>query len=158
MSVWNEDLEEWEIRIIDFDSTFKDGVCMKPSLGYSDDFRKDFFIGYDLSRLFDDIKHSYTDYRNKRDKEKKRMTHRILQQQKKGNLLDIDPYQSDDEVKDWDKSNIQYPPEFIDFMFSLPCGDPEFPEQCPQMSGSEIKKKLIALAEQHNVPIPVLSQ
>lgn len=154
MGVWNEELEEWETRIIDFDSAFKDGVCMKPSLGYADDYRKEFYIGYDLSRLFDDLKHSYTDYRNKREKEKKRMTHRILQQQKQGELLDIDPYQSDEEVREWDTNNIEYPREIIEFMFSLPCSDPEFPVQCPEMSGANVKKRLVELAETHGVPKP----
>jgi len=82
------------------------------------------------------------------------MTHRILQQQKNGEMMDIDPYESDDEVKEWDTSNIQYPKEFIEFMFELPCGDPEFPEPCPEMSGASIKQRLIELAEKHGLSAP----
>ena len=155
--LWTDNVMIWytgskpKVCIIDFDCTFKKGVCENPALGYGNDYRKDFFIGYDLSRLFDDIKHSYDNYKLKRTVCKNKYTKRILKQQQKGQCLEIDPYASDSETKEYDEVNIKFTPDIIEFIYSLELSDPSEPTQAPHMSGASIKQRIIEFAKKKNI-------
>lgn len=140
-----------EIRIIDFDACFCKGVCESPNLGYSEFKRSKFYIGYDLSRLFDDLLQSHQSYIKKRSREKRKTKYRIHNNHKKGEELSKESDASDTNVKEWDFCNIQYPKEFIEWMQSLPISDPEFPEDCPDLSGHKIKQSLKQLAKRNAI-------
>ena len=150
-SLSHENNEIPEIRIIDFDASFCKGVCESPNLGYSEFKRTAFYIGYDLSRLFDDLLQSHKSYMKKRSREKRKTKYRIHNNHKKGEELSKESDASDTNVKEWDFCNIQYPKEFLEWMSSLPLTDPEFPENCPEMSGHKIKQSLKQLAKKHKI-------
>lgn len=142
-----------EIRLIDFDASYKKGVCDKPNLGYSEDYRKEFYIGYDLSRLFDEILECWDKYQTERQREKKRRSYYIKQQQKKGKYKDVNPNESTSSLMEFDFGYIQYPEELIEWMRTLPITDPEFPEPQPDMSGERIKSQLIKLAKKNSIDL-----
>ena len=159
MSFWKENLYEYrhytvpEIRIIDYDSSYKKGVCENPSLGYSEEQRTRFYIGYDLCRLFDELIHMYTNYKEKKEHQRQKKAAKIKKMKQKGQCLDLDPYESDDDLREYDEDNVQYPKEFLEWMFDLPIDDPAYPKDNQRLSGKNIKQELIELANKNGIDL-----
>ena len=154
--LWTDNIMIWitdirtRICIIDFDASFKKGVCDKPALGYTNDYRTKFYIGYDLNRFFDEILHYYKHYIKERQKCKNRKRkERLKKQQKEKNGSDLD--ESDSEIEQYDQDNPKYPPKIIKFIESLPLYNPEEPKQWPQMSGNTMKERILNFAKEQGI-------
>lgn len=150
MLKWLPDQEEssddfrFQVKIIDFDSAFKKNSRVKnPSYGGADKYRNKFILGYDLNRFFDSLLYSYESYIGKKEQHKKRKIARLRKLRKKGKKVKIprmEDVDSDDEA--FDADNIVYPKEIIDFIYSLKPEEPNCFEDCPEISGKAVMRKI----------------
>lgn len=142
-NVPEEEREFW-LKIIDYDSAFKSNSAItNPSYGGAESFRENFIVGYDLNRFFDSLIYSYEDFNTKKRKYKEKKIAKLRRAKKRGKKVKIpslDDYDTDDE--EFDAENIIYPESIVDFMYSLDAKDPDYFEDCPEMSGESIKKKV----------------
>lgn len=155
--VWHkDDLElpmnerRFSIKIIDFDSAFKENSEVNnPSYGGAEKYRKKYILGYDLNRFYDALIYSYESYLDKKLEYKKSKISKLKKMQKKGHKVKIpslDEEDSDDEA--FDRVNIVYPQEIVDFMYKLGPQDPNVFKDCPDMSGKNVMKMILDYAKE----------
>jgi len=127
----------FDVKFIDFDSAFKNNSLIRfPSLGGGENYRKKFYLGYDLNRYFDAVKYSHDSYIRKRGEYKRKMAKKLR--------IPIEEVDSDSEIEE---ENIIFPQEVVDFMVSLPTVDPETfdgvkPNGHPELSAKNVLKLL----------------
>jgi len=138
------DMRKFTIKFIDYDSAFKEKSSINtPTYGGADKYRTKFILGYDLNRFFDSLIYSYESYLEKKTKNKKQKIARLKKLQKKNKSIKVpaldDPDSSDD---DFDKQNIIYPSDVIDFMYELKPKEPNHFDDTPTMAGEFVKNLL----------------
>lgn len=150
MIVWDPDQDNipevdrsFTIKLIDYDSAYKDRVCTQPSFGGATKFRTKFLLGYDLNRFFDGLLFSYENYIEKKTAHKKDKIKHLQKLQKKGKKVVIPKlYEQDDSDEEYDRANVIYPSEIIDLMYSFNTTDPDDFTDLPHLSGSTVKTKI----------------
>lgn len=150
-----EEEREYWIKIIDYDSAFKKGSSINnPSYGGAEDFRDKFILGYDLNRFFDSLIYSYEDYTAKKKKYKEKKINKLRRAKRRGERVKVptmDDYDTDDE--EFDAENIIYPETIVEFMYSLDPKGPDYFEDCPEISGKAVKKKVEKWAEKLGISL-----
>lgn len=158
MIMWDPDQDHLDdedktftIKIIDYDSAYnKKHKVTTPSYGGAEYFRKKFILGYDLSRFFDSLIYSHDSFIKKKTAHKRAKINRLKKLKKRKRNIVIpsmdDPDSSDEE---FDRDNIIYPEEIVQFMRDLKPQDPNDFNDCPHMSGTAVKKVIEEYAEEH---------
>lgn len=147
MLVWNREQKylpkcqrDFTIKLIDYDSAFMENSPVDtPSYGGADKYRTKFIVGYDMNRYFDALLYSHDSYVKEKEKFKKKHARRINKKKKKNPQFKVDDHCDDESCEeDYDRDNIIFPPEIIQFMRSLEPKDPNHFADSPNMSGVRI--------------------
>lgn len=135
---------DFVIKIIDFDSAFKPrSEITHPSYGGADNFRKNFYLGYDLNRYFDSIIYAYESYIDKKAEHKKKKIERAKKQRKRNKSVRVPKIdEPDSSDREFDAANTIYPTAIIDLLYSIGPQDPNVFKDCPDMSGRSIMKMI----------------
>lgn len=135
---------DFTIKIIDFDSAYKpNSEIIHPSYGGADNFRKNFYLGYDLNRYFDSLIYAYESYIEKKAEHKKKKIERAKKQRKRNKNVRVPKMdESDSSDHEFDRANAIYPDAIVDLLYAIGPQDPNVFKDCPDMSGAAIMKMI----------------